>query len=104
MLSEDHVVFDVYHVHDVLVIMLPQVLEDLEFHTGLVVILLLVLHDLHRDFGLLLVVDASQSRTKRALPKELYDFIPVSNMITNNNLVVAFLVIVAIVVRELVLL
>ena len=104
MLSEDHVVFDVYHVHDVLVIMLPQVLEDLEFHTGLVVILLLVLHDLHRDFGLLLVVDASQSRTKRALPKELHDFIPVSNMITNNNLVVAFLVIVAIVVRELVLL
>lgn len=104
MLSEDHVVFDVYHVHDVLVIMLPQVLEDLELHTGLVVILLLVLHDLHRDFGLLLVVDASQSRAKRALPKELYDFIPVSNMITNNNLVVALLVIVAIVVRELVLL
>ena len=56
MLSEDHVVFDVYHVHDVLVIMLPQVLEDLEFHTGLVVILLLVFDDFQCYFLFVFVV------------------------------------------------
>lgn len=64
VLSENHVVIQMDHVHNVLRVVLFQELQDFELNSGLIVVLLLVLDDLNRDINTILVVEALQSRAK----------------------------------------
>lgn len=48
------------------------------------------------------MINASQGGTEGALPKELNNLISVTNMISRDNLVIAFVVIIPIVMGELV--
>lgn len=93
MLPEYHVVLDVDDIHDIISVMLPQVLEDLQLHASLIVVFLFVLDYLDGKLLLRLVIYALECRSKRALSKELKDLIPVANMVSCNDLIVSLVII-----------
>lgn len=89
VLSENDVVLDVDDVHDIVHIVLLQVLQNLEFHAGLVVVLLFVLHDLDCNLLLLLVVDAPEGCAETSLTQELDDLVSVADVVVHDHLVVS---------------
>lgn len=101
MLPENHVVLDMDDIHDIFMVVLPQILQDLELNARLVIVLLLVLHDLDGDVLLLLVVDAPERRAEGALAQELDYLIPVPDVITDDDLVITFVIVVPIVMNKL---
>ena len=58
MLSKDHVVIQMDHIHDVLGVVLLEELEDLQLDSSLVIVLLLVLDDLDSYFDAFFVIEA----------------------------------------------
>jgi hypothetical protein len=58
MLTEDHIVLHVDHVHDVVWVILLEEVENFEFYTGLIGVLFLVLHNFEGNLSLRLVVEA----------------------------------------------
>ena len=58
MLTEDHIVFHVDYVHDVVWVIFLEEIENLELYPGLIGVLFLVLHDFEGDLSLRLVVEA----------------------------------------------
>jgi hypothetical protein len=98
MLAEDHVVVQVDHIHDVLGVVLFQILQNLELNPCLVVVLLLVLDHLHGHFAASFVVNALEGRSKTALAQEGLDLIPVANVVIVDYLVVTLVIVIPIVV------
>ena len=104
MLSEDNIVFNMNHIHDVLLVVWPQILQDFELYTGLIVIFLLVLNDFDGDLSLIFVVYAPESSTKWSLAQKLHDFISVTNMISHDYLIVTLVVIISVIIVKTVFL
>lgn len=104
MLSKHDIIFNMDHVHNVFVIVLTKVLQDLEFHTGLVIVLLLVLDNFDGYLALILVVNAAKCRAKAALAEELDDLVTVAYMITDDYLVVTLIIVITVVIYLIVLL
>lgn len=98
MLSENGVVVNMDDVHYVFGIVLSQILEDLQFDTGLIIILFFILNYFYGYVFLFFVVNASQGCAKRALTEEFYDLISECYMVTHDDLVVTFIIIITIVV------
>jgi hypothetical protein len=101
MLAENHIVFNVDHIHDVVSVVLPEVLKNFQFHAGLIIIFLLVFDYFDSDFFLCLVVDDLECCSKGALTKKLHDLIPVTNMISSDDFVVALVIVKAMIMIEL---
>ena len=68
MLSKDHVVIQMDHIHDVFGVVLLEELEDLQLDSSLVIVLLLVLDDLDCYFDAFLVIEALEGGAERAFP------------------------------------
>ena len=98
MLSEDYIIVQVNHVHDVLWVVFLEELKNFELNTRLIVVLLLILDDFNRHIYAIFVVEAFQCCAKRALSKEALYFKPVSDVVISDDLVVTFVIIVAVVV------
>lgn len=103
MLSENNIVLDVDHIHYIFLVVLPEILQYFELNTGLIIVFLLILHNLHRQLPLVFVVNASQGSSKRALPKEFLNLISIANVVSNDDLVVTFIIIISVVVSKYVL-
>ena len=104
MLSKHDIIFNVDDVHDVFVIVLTKVLQDLEFNTGLVVVLLLVLDNFDGYLALVLVVNAAECRTKAAFAEELDNLVAVAYMITDDYLVVTLVIVITVIEYLIILL
>ena len=61
MLTKDHIVLHVDHVHDVIRVILLKIVQNLELYTSLVGVLFLVLNDFESDLRLRLVIEAFYS-------------------------------------------
>lgn len=101
MLPEDHVVVQVDHIHYVFWVVLLQELQDFKLHTSLIVVLFLIFDDFHGHIDTMFVVEAFQSRSKRAFTKEGLNFKSEANVVIVDHLVVTLVVIVAIIVLQL---
>ena len=98
VLSKDHIVVEVNHIHDVLRVVFFQKLQDFKFHARLVVVLLLILDDLDGHIDAILVVETFDCRTERAFAKEALDLEAIADVIVGDDLIIARFIIVAIVV------
>ena len=47
MLSENNIIFNMNHIHDVLLVVLPEILQNFELNAGLIVVFLFILDNLH---------------------------------------------------------
>ena len=101
MLSENHVVVQMDHIHDILRVVLFQKLEDFELNSGLVIVLLLVFDNLDGDINSSLVIETFQSSSKRALPQERLNFKSEPNMVICDDLIIAFFIIIPKIVLKL---
>ena len=99
MLPEDDVVLDVDDVHNVFMIVLSQVLQDLKLDTCLIVIFLFILYYFDCYFSLLFVVKAAESCAERSFAQKFNDLIAISNMVSNDNFVISFVIIIAVIIQ-----
>mmetsp|Transcript_13259 Transcript_13259/g.20748 ORF Transcript_13259/g.20748 Transcript_13259/m.20748 type:complete len:200 (-) Transcript_13259:3777-4376(-) len=97
MLSEDEVVIHSDHVVLILLVMLVQVFQDLQFHTCLILELLLVSNDLDGDGRASLVVMALHCLAETPRTKEFYDFVAVTQVVFELSLVISLIVIIPVV-------
>jgi hypothetical protein len=98
MLPKDHIIIHMDNVHDIIRVMLLQKHQNIQLHTRLVPILFLVFNHFHSDMALFFVVEAADSGTEGALAQVVLNLIPVSHMISDHDLVVTFIIVVAAVV------
>ena len=47
MLSENNIIFNMNHIHDVLLVVLPEILQNFELNAGLIVVFLFILDNLY---------------------------------------------------------
>jgi hypothetical protein len=66
VLTEDHVVENVNNVHDIVFVVLAQVLQDLQLDTRLVVVLFFVFHHFNCHLLLLFVINTAESCAEAA--------------------------------------
>ena len=78
---EHHIVFQVNHVHDILLIVVFQELQQFKFYASLVHIFLLVLDDFQAHLLLGLVVDTFESGAETTLAQERKHFEPKSDVV-----------------------
>lgn len=78
-------------------ILIPQVFADVEFHLGLMAEFLLVPDDFDCDELPSHVIFAFESLAKRTFAKEIQHFVPISQVVSQDNSVVALIIIVALI-------
>lgn len=94
MLPEDHVVLYPDDVERIILIVLLQVHQDLELHARLMLKTLLVSYQLYRYLFLSLMIEALERLSEAALAKELNDLKAVGDLVLQDDLVVAALIVV----------
>ena len=94
MLSKDHIVLQVHHVHDILRIILFQKLQNFKFNSCLVHVFLLVLDHFQCNLTACLVVNTLKSCAEWSLSQEFYDLVSVAYMIILRVLIIAILIII----------
>ena len=67
MFPEDDIILYMDYIHNVFLVMRPQVLQYFKFNTGLIVIFLFILNDFYGDLSFIFMIYALQSSTKRSL-------------------------------------
>ena len=93
MLPEYDIVFNVNNVHDIIGIVLPQILQNFELYRSLIIILFLIFNYFNCDFFLGFVVDYAEGGTEGAFAEEVNYFISVAYVVSGYYFVVAFVVI-----------
>ena len=99
MFSKNNIIFNMNDIHYIFLIVLSQILQNFQFYTCLIIIFFLILNDLNGNLSLFLMIDAAYSSAEGTLSKELYNFIPVCNMVPNHNFVISFFIIESIIVK-----
>ena len=100
MLAEDDVVVHPDNIVLIVLVLLLQIPQEAQFDTSLMLEAFLVADDLDGDHGLLLVIEAFESLAKAPGAQLVEHFKPVCQMILQDDLVVASLVIKAEIVAE----
>ena len=97
VITEIHIVGHPYNELIVACVLVINVFENLHFDHGLMVKALLVSNKLDGHLAPSLVVDALHNLPEAPFPDDLQNLISVCNMVPNNEIVVAALVIVAVI-------
>lgn len=97
MLTEHAGVLHADDVELIVLIFIPQVLADVEFHLGLMAEFLLVPDNFDCDELPSHVIFAFESLAEGAFAKEIQDFVPISEVVSQNNGVITLVVIVALI-------
>ena len=93
MLPEYDIVFNVNNVHDIIGIVLPQILQNFELYRRLIIILFFVFNYFNCNFLLGFVVDNAEGGTEGAFAQKVNYFVSVAYMVSCYYFVVAFVVI-----------
>lgn len=70
MSSEYNVIIEVYHIHDIVRIVLPQKLKNLKLDSRLIIILLLIFNEFNGNILASFMVSTFQSRAKRTFAQK----------------------------------
>ena len=101
MLAEDERLQDPNDVFLIFRVVLLELLEDASLDQALLVQALLVTEDLQSDDLLLLVVEAFENLTERALSNPLLNFIPVRNMVVYVTDILTIVIVEAAILRAI---
>lgn len=88
-----------YNIHYIFLVILSQILQYFQFYTCLIIIFLLILNNLNCNLSLFLVINTPNSCTEGSFSQEVNNLIPVSNVVSNDNIVITFFIIESIIVK-----